>query len=605
MTNQKNLRDIANLLRRDVLMMTTKAGSGHPTTCMSCAEIISTLFFNEMSYDTTNPLNPDNDEFVLSKGHAAPILYAALSKAGCTKTDILSLRKFKSPFEGHPMPSSLKWVKAATGSLGQGAGVGVGMAIAAKLQKRKFRTYVLLGDSESAEGSVYESLELASHYKLDNLCFIIDINRLGQRGPTMLGHNIEAYQQRFPSFGAKVIAIDGHNVNEILNALKTAKKTKNKTTIILAKTFKGRGVSFLENKEGWHGKALNEDQLKKALKQIPDKKQPKITINKPTKSNFKEKVSNSPIKVSYKEPIATREAYGNALAKLAKQNNLIAATDAEVSNSTFSEKLKKSNPKRFIEAYIAEQNMASMALGLAAEGMDVFASTFAAFLSRAHDQIRMSALSSANITFVGSHVGVSIGEDGPSQMGLEDISIFRALPNSIVLYPSDGVSAEKLTELASKLKGIKYIRTSRPKTPIIYKNTEKFPLGEFKVLKKSNKDKAVIIGAGVTLHEALKAHKILKKKGINTAVIDCYCIKPLNTKHLQNTINQSGKKAVIVEDHYPEGGMGEAIISKLSNIKTKHLAVRKMPHTGPPDILLKDQKIDSSSIIKNVLNIIK
>jgi len=458
-----------------------------------------------------------------------------------------------------------------------------------------------MGDSEVAEGSVYEAMELASHYKLNNLIAIVDVNRLGQRGETILGHDVKAYKKRFSGFGWNTILIDGHNIKQILQSLKKANKSK-KPTVIIAKTFKGKGVSFLENKEGWHGKALNKEELEKALKEVPDPRVPKIKIKKPKSSKSKsvksKKIKN--IKYNSNDEIATREAYGDALASLAISDSRILAVDGEVSNSTFSNKLKSAKPKQFIEAYIAEQNMVGMALGLSIKGFNVFTSSFAAFLSRAHDQIRMAALSNPkNLTFCGSHAGISIGEDGPSQMGLEDIAIFRDLPESIVFYPSDAVSAFKLTLLASKLKGIKYIRTSRPKTPLLYKNSETFKVGDFKILKSSGKDKVVIIGAGITTHEALKAHKKLKEKNISTSVVDLYCIKPLNSKKLSRFISKHGGKVVVVEDHYAEGGIGEMLSENLinSNIKLKHLAVGKIPHSGKKDELLDKYGISWKSIV--------
>jgi len=602
MVNVNKFQDIADILRRDVLKMTTAAGSGHPTSCLSSAEIISVLFFNKMKYDVKNPFNPDNDEFILSKGHAAPILYSALYRSGCINENLNTLRKLNSPLEGHPMPRSLDWIKIATGSLGQGLSIGIGMALAERFQKRKYRTYVLLGDSEMTEGSIYEALQLASYYKLNNLCAIIDVNRLGQRGETMVGHNVSTYKKRFSSFGWETAVIDGHNPNQIINALDSARKSK-KPFVIIAKTLKGKGVSFLENKEGWHGKALDKEQLKKALNEIPNPNFPKIKIQKPKKINFKSK--NFKLKqTEYKkgEEIATRNAYGNALANLASANSKIIAIDAEVSNSTRAEFVKEKTPKQFVEAFIAEQNMVGMALGLSVKGFNVFASSFAAFLSRAHDQIRMSAISIANLTFCGSHAGVSIGEDGASQMGIEDIALFRSLPNSIVFYPSDAVSAGKLTILSSKLKGIKYIRTTRSKTPVIYNNDEKFKLGDFKILKKSQQDKAVIVGAGITLHEALKAYKVLKNKGVNTSVVDLYCVKPFDSKKFIKFVKKHGNKVIVVEDHRPEGGMGEMISHELLNtgIKIKTLSVNEVPHSGKKDELLKKYGLNFEGIVKVV-----
>jgi len=591
--NINNLQNIANVLRVDSLKMTTAAKSGHPSSCLSCAEIMSVLFFNEMKYDIKNSKNPDNDEFIMSKGHAAPILYSSLFRTGCIKDKLETLRQLNSNLEGHPVPRSLDWIKVATGSLGQGLGVGVGMAKAAKMQKRKFKTYVLMGDSESAEGSIYEALEIASFYKLNNLVAIIDINRLGQRGDTLLGHNILKYKKKFSGFGWNVITIDGHNIKEIISALKKT-ELSTKPTLILAKTIKGRGVSFIENKNGWHGRALKEKELSLALKEIKIKPLPQIKIKKPKKINYKYKKSKLKLQ-NYNFETSTRKVYGETLASLASSNENIIAIDSEVSNSTFSANVKIKTPKQFIENFIAEQNMVSMATGFSVKGFNVFASTFAAFFSRAYDQVRMAGISSANLTFCGSHAGVSIGEDGASQMALEDIGMFRAIPNSTVLYPCDSISAQKLTVMSKDIYGIKYIRTSRPNTPTIYKKNESFKIGEFKILKQSKKDYAVLIGSGITTHEALKSYEELKKQNRNVAVIDIYSIKPFNHKKLIKFVNQHGNKIVIAEDHHAEGGIGEMISSKLSpsKIKIKHLFVSGIPHSGTKDELLNKYKINS------------
>ncbi|MBI5804345.1 transketolase [Candidatus Pacearchaeota archaeon] len=600
--NEKELSDIANLMRRDVLQMTTAAGSGHPTSCLSCAEIMSVLFFDEMKYDVKNYDNPDNDEFILSKGHAAPILYSALYHTGCIKTDLMSLRKLSSPLEGHPVPRSFGWVKVATGSLGQGSSVGVGMALAAKMQKRKFKVYVLMGDSESSEGSVYEAMQIASFYKLDNLFFILDVNRLGQSGETMLGHQLEVYRRRFAAFGFDVEVCDGQDVGEIKNSFRNFKEN-GKPKIILAKTFKGKGVSFLENKEGWHGKALREDELKKALREIQNVEMPFVKIKKPKKFFVKFAHGQNKFKdYEIGEKIATRESYGETLAELAKLNDKIIVVDGEVSNSTRSEEVKKIKPSQFVEGFVAEQNMVGMSLGLSVKGFDVFGSTFAAFLSRAHDQIRMAALSSGKFTLCGSHCGVSIGQDGASQMGLEDLAMFRALPNSYVFYPSDAVSTQTIVKDVSKLDGIKYIRTTRSKTKTIYEKKEKFPVGDFKVLRESGKDEVVLVGAGITLHEALEAQEILKKKKIECAVIDLYCIKPFNEKKFITFVKKHGKKIVVVEDHYAEGGIGEMLKGILSGsgFEVEHLAVREIPHSGTGVELLEKYGIDRKAIVKAV-----
>ncbi|MEK6894924.1 MAG: transketolase [Nanoarchaeota archaeon] len=598
------LKSIANVLRRDVLISTSSAGSGHPTSCLSCAEIIATLFFKEMKWDVNNSQNKDNDEFILSKGHAAPILYSVLKRAGAIKDDLNGLRKVNSRLEGHPIPYSDSHIKVATGSLGQGLSVGVGMALAGKLEKRKFRTFVLLGDSEMAEGSNYEAMEIAAHYKLDNLIAIVDVNRLGQRGETLEGWDLDNYKKKFESFGWNVAEVNGHKVEELIKAFEKAKRNKGRPFVILAKTIKGKGVSFLENKNGWHGRALDEKELAKALKEIKEVEMPSVMIEKAHEVKVNEYKNKKIIFTKYKKTdvVATREAYGNALALMAAAEKNVIAVDGEVSNSTKSENVKKKSSAQFIEAYIAEQNMIGMALGLSKKGFHVFASTFAAFLTRAHDQIRMSAYSKGNFTICGSHSGVSIGKDGVSQMGLEDIGMFRALPNSIIFYPSDAVSTEKLLFECKNLSGIKYIRTTRGKTPILYNENEKFEVGDFKVLKETTKDAAVVIGAGITVHEALKAHDELKKKKKNVAVIDLYCIKPFDRKKFIDFVKEHGNKVIVVEDHYEAGGIGEMISKVLegTGIGMKHLCIRGIPHSGKPEELLEKYGIDAKVIEKNV-----
>lgn len=599
-SHEQKLSDIANLMRRDVLKMTAAAGSGHATSCLSCAELMSVLFFHEMKYETKDEKNPDNDEFILSKGHAAPILYSALSRAGCIKNDLFSLRKLNSELEGHPTPR-LKWIKVATGSLGQGASIGVGMALAAKLQDRNYRTYVLMGDSETAEGSVWEAFQLASYYKLNNLCFIIDVNRLGQRGETMLGHKVEEYEKRGKAFGLAVVTIDGHNISNILQAFAEAKKISDRPTLIVAKTLKGKGVSFLEDKDGWHGRALKFEELERALNEIADVKMPEIKIEAPKVVHHKLKFSK-PNENKYKigEEVATREAYGSALAKLAEADERVLVLDGEVSNSTFAEKVKVKTEKQFIECFIAEQNMIGMALGLSKKGYEVFASSFAAFLSRAHDQLRMSSLSLGNFTVCGSHAGVSIGDDGASQMGLDDLAMFRDLPTGIVLYPSDAISTEKLVRAATKEKGIKYIRTTRAKTKIIYDAKEKFEIGDFKILKQSKKDSVVLVGAGITLHEALKAYEILKREGISASVVDLYCIKPFDGKKFFDFVKKHGVKIVVAEDHFAEGGIGEMLTAELENsdVRIIKLSVKETPHSGKQQELLAKYGLDANAIVR-------
>lgn len=603
MVNPLVLKKIADNLRRDSLEMTTSAGSGHATSCLSCAEIISCLFFNEMSYDIRNAENPDNDEFVLSKGHAAPILYAALKKAGCIDEDLNRLRKINSALEGHPIPGKIPWIKVATGSLGQGLGIGAGMAFAARISGRKYRTYVLLGDSETSEGSVWEAAAFASYYGLDNLCAIVDVNRLGQRGETMFGHDLSNYKKKFESFGWHTLAVNGHNPDELIRAFASAKKT-GKPTVIIAKTMKGRGVSFLENRNGWHGKSLNKTELTRALEEIPYSKLEKLKIKMPEKSKINLKSDRAkPSSYEIGELIATREAYGNALASLTYDKKVF-VLDAEVSNSTFSDKVKAVNPEQFVECFIAEQNMISLGLGMSKKGCKVFASSFSAFLSRAHDQMRMAYLSKADMTICGSHSGVSIGEDGASQMGLDDVAMFRNV-GDFVFYPSDAVSADKITRICSKIYGLKYIRTTRAKNPVIYKNSELFSPGDFKVVRQSSKDKIVIAGAGITVHEALKAENHLKGK-VNCAVVDIYSIKPFNSEKFVNFVKKHGNKIVIAEDHYSAGGIGEMLIDACKNkgIEIKHLAVRERPHSGKPQELLNRYRIDSEAIIESVKKLV-
>jgi transketolase len=606
MVSLKELGDIATLLRRDVLEMTSSAGSGHPTSCLSAADILAVLYFHEMAYDAHNPDNLDNDEFILSKGHAAPLLYAALERAGCIQENLLDLRKISSHLEGHPVPASLRWAKVASGSLGQGLGVGVGMALANQLQRRSSRTYVLLGDSECAEGSVWEAAELASYYQLSNLCAIVDVNKLGQRGETMLAYDLPSYKKRFESFGWSAIVIDGHNTTALVKAFDKARASKH-PFVILAKTIKGKGIPFLEGKEGWHGRALTHEELAKALSSLKQPMMPSFEIKRPAlgKARVSKEVHARPTTTDI-EACSTREAYGIALAKLAAYNPLILALDAEVSNSTFAEKVKSRTPSQFIECFIAEQNMISMALGLSKKNHIVFASTFAAFLTRAHDQLRMAALSSPSLVVCGSHCGVSIGEDGGSQMGLEDIALFRSLPKSIVLYPSDAVSTEKLVQLASSLNALVYIRTTRSKTPLVYKDKDTFALNDFKVVKQSQHDSAVLVGAGITLHESLKAYEKLKSQGTSTAVVDCYCLKPFPAEKFLEFVRLHGSRIVVTEDHYNEGGMGEMIASLCTNnsIKVTRLAVNEIPHSGTKDQLLAAQGINADSIAGAVKQLI-
>ncbi|MEK6910124.1 MAG: transketolase [Candidatus Aenigmatarchaeota archaeon] len=606
MTVAEFLQHKADRLRLHSLRITTESGSGHPTSCLSCAEIMSVLFFHEMKYDPNNMASFDNDEFVMSKGHAAPILYAALAEAGIIPLDkTLKLRSFSSPIEGHPVPR-IPGIRVATGSLGQGLSIGVGMALAMKLDGLNRKVYVLMGDGETSEGSVWEAMNLASNLKLDNICVILDVNRLGQSEPTMHQWDTEKYANKAESFGWNTIITDGHSVEDLINAFDQV--GKDRPVFIIAKTVKGKGVSFLENKEGQHGKAVGKDMVENAINEIQNRMrvvedEPKNLIK--SKSFLKEK-RLAKISMDYKlgENVATRDSYGKALVKLGDQDPDMIVLDGDVKNSTFTEYFFQKYPERSFQCYIAEQNMIGTALGLQALGKNVFTATFAAFLTRAFDQLRMAAYSRANIKIAGSHSGVSIGEDGPSQMGLEDISFMRTLFNSIVLYPADGVAAEKLTELSANYNGISYIRTTRPKTPIIYDNSEEFVVGGSKVLRKSDNDSVTIVSAGITLHEALKAADELKKEGISARVIDCYSIKPIDEKTLLQAAHETGN-IITVEDHYPQGGLGETVASVVTDKCTVHmLSVKIMPHSGKPEELLAEQGIDKNGIVKKVKELI-
>lgn len=595
----KKLQDIANLLRRDSLHLTTSAGTGHPTSCLSSAEIMAVLFFNEMRCNLNDAQNQDNDEFILSKGHAAPILYSALNRLNLITEPLSNFRKLKGHLDENPINSKEEpWIKIASGSSGQGMSVGLGIALAQKMQHRKSRTYVLLGDSEIAEGSVYEACELASFYKVKNLCAILDMNRLGQNGETSINNDVQVHKKRFSSLGFEVFICDGHSIAELLSAFQNARESLG-PSIIIARTVKGKGVSFLENKDGWHGKSLNEEELAKAYKEIPAPSFPKISLTSPLKpSKYLKKDSLKVPPLDLNEDISTREAYGRALENLASKDERVIAVDAEVSNSTFSEIVKRFQPDQFIESFFAEQNMIGMSLGLSLKGYHVFASSFAAFLTRAHDQLRMAALSHANMTICGSNSGISIGEDSVFQMGLDDISMFRGLTDSIIFYPSDAISTEKLLDLANKTKGIKYIRTTKAKTPVIYNKKDQFEIGAFKVLKESEKDSIVLIGAGITLHECLKAQVLLKSHNIHAAVIDLYCIKPLDINKLKHFIKKHGDKLIVAEDHYSVGGLGEMLSLQLidSGIRVKSLAISKTPHSGSPNELLEKYGINARHI---------
>lgn len=620
MSDVGKLEKLAKLIRYYILRMTTKAGSGHPTSSLSAADLMTVLFFNKLRFDLGNPQNPANDRVILSKGHASPLLYAIYAAAGeLSEKELNSYRQFKSPLEGHPTPN-FKFTEVATGSLGQGLSVGLGMALAMRsdyrLQTTDYRlpkVYVLMGDSEVSEGSVWEAIEVASYYKLDNLVGIIDVNRLGQSGETMLGWDTETYKKRAEAFGWQAQVVDGHDFREILKAFDSIQSNGRKPHMIIAKTIKGKGVSFLEDKEGWHGKALSKEDYEKAIKELGEIDKSvrgeigKPEIIKPQTPNSKFQIQSPKLKTEYKvgEEVATRKAYGEALVKLGAQNPSVVVLDAEVKNSTYSEMFKEKFPERFFEMFIAEQNMVGTALGFSARGMIPFVSTFATFFTRAFDQIRMTAYSRGNVKFMGSHAGVSIGEDGPSQMELEGIAMFRAVFGSVVLNPADAVSCEKLVFEAAKHQGIVYIRTARPATPVIYGNNEEFKIGGSKIVRSSSNDRVTIVACGVALAEALKAVDELVKKDIDVMVIDAYSIKPIDEKTLK-TAAKDTKAIITVEDHYPEGGLGDAVLDVLSKEKVEvhKLAVSKMPRSGRSEDLLDYEGISKRAIVKKVLEIL-
>ena len=606
------LKQKANNLRIHSIISTSEAESGHPTTCMSAADIVSTLFFHTMRYDRRNPRNPNNDRFLLSKGHAAPILYAAWAEAGIIPAaDLLALRRIDSDLEGHPTPR-LDWVDVATGSLGQGLSIGVGMALNGKyLDKSDYRVYVLMGDGESAEGAVWEAVALASHYKLNNLIGIVDVNGRGQSQRTMYGFDTGSYCRRFESFGWNAIEIDGHNLDEILSALDEAKASTTQPTMIVAKTLKGKGVSFVEDKEGWHGKAIPKgEQLDAALNELgPLGSNGGFQIETPPAhpTTVKQEIREvAPPDYQIGAEVASRSGYGAGLAKLGDVNPQIVALDADVKNSTYADQFMEKHGDRYFEMFIAEQNLVGSGIGLSKCGKVPFVSSFAAFLTRSADQIRMSAISQANIKYVGSHSGISIGEDGPSQMGLEDLAMFRTLPGSVVLYPSDAVAAERLVVEAARHEGIVYIRTSRPKTPVIYSNDERFPIGGSKTLREGPIDRATVVGAGITLNETLKAYEDLKSEGISIRVIDLYSVKPVDTESLLRAAAATNKTLITVEDHYREGGLGDAVLDAVASegIKVHKLAVTSLPRSGKPEELIEVHGISAASIARKVREIV-
>lgn len=611
----KELKHRAARIRWLSLKSTSLAGSGHPTSCLSVADILSVLFFHVMRYDNCNPASDANDRLVLSKGHAAPALYAAWCEAGyLSEEQVYTLRKMNSPLEGHPMPY-LPFVDVATGSLGQGLSVGLGIAIyQSKVLQNKTKTYVILGDGELAEGSVWEAFNLASYMNLNNLIAIVDVNRLGQSRETMFGHDIRAYAHRIESFGWEVLTCDGHNFDELLTTFDRATKVTSKPVCILAKTYKGYGVSFLCDKENWHGKPLKLGaELDSALQEVSKDfmtNPPLPKIQKPLNeitNPYKNVVKPLNLEPNYKlgANMATRQVVGDVLPAIAKSDPRIWVLDGDTQNSTYSQKFAEQFSERFIECFIAEQNMTGIAAGLSARGIIPFAITFGAFLSRAYDQIRMTGLSCLPVKYIGTHAGVSIGEDGPSQMALEDLAFFRTLPNAAVLYPSDAVSAYYCIINATYHNGPAYIRLSRPATPVIYNSNEKFEIGDCKIVYSGLNPKITLISAGVVLHEVLKAVKDPAIANL-VQVVDLYSVKPFPTEKLVAIISNTGGKVAVFEEHSYAGGIGEAVASNLAGrIKEFiHKAVDKVPRSGSPEELLDSFDLSSEKIKKVVSKLV-
>jgi transketolase len=604
------LEDVATRLRIDSIRATTAAKSGHPSSVASAADLVAAVFFDAMRFHPDEPRAITSDRFVLSKGHAAPVLYAAWAELGMIKREELTaLRQIDSDLEGHPTPR-LSFVDVATGSLGQGLGVGLGLALAARLAGTDARAFVLLGDGETAEGSVWEAAQMAGGRALDNVIAIVDVNALGQSGPTMLGHDVDAYRRRFVAFGWRAQTIDGHDMGQIVAALRRARRSRGAPSVIIAKTVKGKGIVDVEGLPGWHGKALPPEHAERAVAALESRLHhvPAPPVQPPRRRT----VTWPPAPTAAERPepltgsVATREAYGHALVRLGAVDPRIVALDGDVKNSTFAERFFEAYPDRSFECFIAEQNMVSVAAGLAAQGLIPFAATFACFLTRAADQIRMGGISRSNVKYCGSHAGVSIGEDGPSQMALEDLALFRAVPEAVVLYPADGVATDACVQLAASYRGPVYIRTTRMKTDAIYPADEAFTIGGLKVVRSHDGDRLTIVGAGITLHEAIAAADELESKGTLVRVIDGYSVKPIDRAALLDQARAAGRMLVTVEDHYAEGGLGAAVSGALADtdVIVHRLAVREIPRSGPPRQLLERYGIGRGAIVRFVSEVL-
>jgi transketolase len=603
-------RALAQQLRIDSIRSSSGAGSGHPTSSMSAADLIAVLLSKYLSYDFDDPENPNNDHLIFSKGHASPLLYSAYKAAGAiSDEELMTFRRFRSRLQGHPTPQ-IPWVDVATGSLGQGLPIGVGVALAGKyLDKLPYRVWVLCGDSEMAEGSMWEAFQHASYYKLDNLIAILDMNRLGQTRETMDGWNGDHYVARAEAFGWNTIQIDGHDPEQIDQAYAQALEQTEAPTLIVAKTKKGRGVSFLEDVDGMHGKPVSEDQEQAALEELGSTDDLLVEVRKPDPGSGETFTAGLTGRLELPtwevgDEEATRGAYGAALKALGGAREDVVALDGEVSNSTKSEEFAEAYPERYFEMFIAEQQMVAAAVGMSVRHRVPFASSFAAFFTRAYDFIRMAAISGANIRLSGSHAGVSIGEDGPSQMALEDLAMMRAVHGSTVLQPCDANQTARLVAEMADTEGIAFLRTLRPKTPVIYDPSEDFPIGGSKIVRSSEEDVVSIVATGITVHEAIKAADELQDSGVAVRIIDAYSIKPIDGESLRAAARATGGNVVAVEDHWPEGGLGEAVLSALSGeaypLHFEHLAVRDMPGSGKSEELMDAAGISANHIADTV-----
>jgi len=606
-----DLYDLAGQLRVDSIRASTAAGSGHPTSSMSAADLMAVLLARHFRYDWERPDDPANDHLIFSKGHASPLLYSMFKAAGVVSDEelISGYRRFGSPLQGHPTPR-LPWVDVATGSLGQGLPDGVGVALAGRyLDELPYRVWVLCGDSEMAEGSMWEAFDKAAYYRLANLTAIVDVNRLGQRGPTELGWDLDGYARRIEGFGCRAIPIDGHDLGEIEKAFAQAADV-DRPTVILARTRKGRGFSEIEDREGWHGRPLPAEMAERAVVELGGERHVTVRGPRPAGGSPRTRPSAEVILPRYAmgAKVATRKAFGESLAAVGARSDVV-ALDGEVDNSTHADDFAKAYPERYFEMFIAEQQLVAAAVGLSVRGYVPFAATFAAFFTRAYDFVRMAGISEVNIRLCGSHAGVEIGADGPSQMALEDLAMMRAVHGSTVLYPSDATSTASLVREMAERTGIVYLRTTRGAYPVLYGPDEAFPIGGAKVVRSSSHDQVTLVGAGVTLHNCLAAADQLGRDGIAARVVDLYSVKPIDTETLVTAAAATGDRLVVVEDHYPAGGIGSAVLEALNDAghpaRIVHLAVRGLPGSGTPAELMDAAGISTGHVVQAAREVLR